>query len=168
MSVTIKLYKNNNETMMGTFGKIYGRAVVGSTVGTDTLAELIQENCSVKKSDVRAVLTELKSVIKQQLQDGHRVELEGLGAFRVGISTDGVDTADDFSVANVKHARILFQPEKTMTYVEGTRSDGTTGQVRRFVTDALNGITYTLISSSLTDSEVSVLAGDNAAATSEE
>ena len=93
------------------FGKWYARAVVSETVTTDQLADEIQRNASVKKSDVKAVLCELSEVMNQKLIQGGRVVLDGIGAFKVTINTVGAETAKDFTANNIKSVRILFQPE---------------------------------------------------------
>ena len=43
-------------------GKYFARAVNLGTIETDELARLIERNCSVKRSDVLAVLAELSDV----------------------------------------------------------------------------------------------------------
>ena len=43
-------------------GKWYAKAVIGQTVTTDQIADRIQKNCSMKKSDVVAVLSELAAL----------------------------------------------------------------------------------------------------------
>ena len=93
------------------FGKWYGRAVVSEVVTTDQLADEIQRNASVKKSDVKAVLCELSEVMNQKLIQGGRVVLDGIGAFKIAISTTGADTEKEFTANNIKSIRIAFQPE---------------------------------------------------------
>ena len=51
MSINYEVYKNNN-SKNSAYGKYFGRVVIKSIVDTDTLADLIQQNVSVKESDV--------------------------------------------------------------------------------------------------------------------
>jgi predicted histone-like DNA-binding protein len=82
------------------------------TTDLAALAERIQRNCTAKKSDVLAVLTELVEVMQDELQASHRVKLDGFGAFKLGMSTKGAETAKAFTpVTNVKSLHVLFQPE---------------------------------------------------------
>ena len=67
-------------------GKYFARAVNLGTIETDELARLIERNCSVKRSDVLAVLAELSDVIAQKLADSHRVRLAGIGSLMVGLN----------------------------------------------------------------------------------
>ena len=57
MSVFYRLRKNNN-SKSAQYGKYYARAVHVSTLTTNDIANIIQRNCSVKRSDVKAVIEE--------------------------------------------------------------------------------------------------------------
>ena len=61
MAVIYKIYKNNNKKNAG-FGKYYARAIHNGTANLDDISAIIERNCSMKKSDVKAVLTELVEV----------------------------------------------------------------------------------------------------------
>ena len=83
-------------------------------INTRQLAEIIQRNCTVKKSDVMAVLEELVEVMKDQMQDSKRVKLDGFGSFKIAMQSKGAQTAAKFSVAeHVKGLRVLFLPERS-------------------------------------------------------
>ena len=113
--VIYQKYQNKNEQSTA-YNKWYGRAVINHTVTTDELADEIQRNASVKKSDVKAVLCELSEVIADKLAQSARVVLDGIGAFKVGISTTGADTPEKFTVqGNIKGVRVIFQPETHIT-----------------------------------------------------
>lgn len=111
MAVFYRLYQNNN-SKNPQYRMWYGRAVVTNKVTTNELAATIEANCTVKKADVVAVLSELVVVMKKELQDSKRVCLDGFGSFKLGISTKPSSQAKDFSVSsNVKGVHVLFQPE---------------------------------------------------------
>ena len=78
MSVFYRLHQDQS-TGTKRSGKWYARAVPTACIGTRQLAEIIQRNCTVKKSDVMAVLKELVEVMKDQMQDSKRVKLDGFG-----------------------------------------------------------------------------------------
>ena len=123
MAVLYRIHKNNRE---GSSNKYYGRAVQIGIVDTDALAEIIQANCTVKKSDVLAVLAELVEVMTQKLQESYSVKLNGFGMFKIGIRTNGADTAEDFTNANIKAVKVNFLPE-------GKRAQGSHTMVRTFL-----------------------------------
>ena len=68
MVLKYKLYQVKNKTASGT-GKWGARAVMTGKADLATLSERIQRNCTVKRSDVLAVLTELVEVMRDELQN---------------------------------------------------------------------------------------------------
>lgn len=110
MALNYKLYQSKREGK--TNGKWYARAAHDGTMTTDDLASIMQANCTVKRSDILAVMSELVETMTIQLQNSKRVKIGGLGTFKLGISTKPAAEAKDFSVAqNVKGTHVLFQPE---------------------------------------------------------
>lgn len=110
MALNYKIYQSNANN--STKGKFYARALHKETVGIKELAAVMQDNCTVKHSDIVAVLSELSEVMKQELQRGNRVRIDGLGIFKVNIRSKGAKTAQEFSAAeNILGTRINFRPE---------------------------------------------------------
>jgi len=96
-------------------GKWFARAVNLGTVETDELAAIIERNCSVKHSDVLAVLTELGEVLRDRLMDSHRVRLVGIGSFMAGIDNRrGADSPRAFRPEDIKGLHLCFKPEKEL------------------------------------------------------
>ena len=121
MPIFYKLSQDKRLTS-ATKGKWFGRSVVTNMIDTNGLAEIMQRNCTVKKSDILAVLSELVETMTDQLQQSVRVKLDGFGSFKIGIKSTGSDTVKDYSVAkNVKGLRVNFQPERS-TDSNGTRN----------------------------------------------
>jgi predicted histone-like DNA-binding protein len=96
------------------YGKWFAQAVMTGTVDTDALADIMQRNCTVKKSDILAVITELIETMQDQLQNSKRIKLNGFGSFKIGIENakGGAVTAAEFSAGkHIKGLHVLFQPE---------------------------------------------------------
>ena len=111
MAVMYKLYQNNRKDSK-TKGKWYARAIYTQMVETDALADRIQRNCTVKRSDVLAVLSELVEVMQDELQQSHVVKLNGFGLFKIGLQSKPADTAAKFNVSeHVVNYRVNFCPE---------------------------------------------------------
>ena len=110
------IYRMSKDTRTHTAhpGKWFPRAVNLGTVETAELARMVQRNCSVKRSDVTAVIIELSEVIQQLLRDSHRVRLDGIGSLMVGLSSDPCDGPKDFSREKLRNVHICFKPEKDM------------------------------------------------------
>lgn len=114
MAVNYKMYQDNRKESK-TKGKWFARATHKGVVETNQLAEVIERNCSMKKSDVVAVLTELTEVMTDMLQQSMRIKLNGLGTFKIGISTRAAETAKDFTITkHLRNVHVLFQPELTV------------------------------------------------------
>ena len=97
------------------YGKWYAKAEYGETVSTEALCEEIAHSTTVTEADARALLTELKVVLRQHLQNGDVVKLDGIGLFRVGIKSALADTLDTLDDNKIKGYSIRFLPESTFT-----------------------------------------------------
>jgi predicted histone-like DNA-binding protein len=78
----------------------------------------------VKKSDIKAVLQELGEAMKHFFEMGQKIKLDGIGIFKVGFSSIGVDKIEDCGASTISTRRVLFQPETTRVVTGQTRKDG--------------------------------------------
>ena len=118
--VRYKVYQDNRKNST-TRGQWNGRTAVMGVTNLEALSDRIQRNCTAKRSDVQAVLTELVEAMADELKAGNRVKLDGFGSFKIGIRTKGAETAKAFTVQkNVKGLHVLFQPEVKRS-ADGTR-----------------------------------------------
>lgn len=120
----------NKNSHSEAFGKYYATAVYDSNfVSTEELAEFIQRQASVKKSDIKAVLQELGEALKHFFEMGQKVRLDGIGIFKVGFSSIGVNRLEDCGAATITTRRVLFQPETTRVVVgQEKKEDGSVKQ----------------------------------------
>ena len=119
----IKL-KNNNRLNTASYGKYYATAVYDNHfVGTDEIADFIQRQASVKKSDIKAVLQELGEAMKHFFEMGQKIKLEGIGIFKVGFSSIGMVKAEDCTASTISTRRVLFQPETERVVVGQQKND---------------------------------------------
>jgi predicted histone-like DNA-binding protein len=129
----IKL-KNNNRLNTASYGKYYATAVYDNHfVGTDEIADFIQRQASVKKSDIKAVLQELGEAMKHFFEMGQKIKLEGIGIMKVGFSSIGMAKAEDCSASTITTRRVLFQPE-TERVVVGQQKNGKGEVKQKYVT----------------------------------
>ena len=121
--------KNNNE-QNAAYGKYFAAAVYDNRfIETEQLAEFIQTQASVKKSDIKAVLDELGSALKHFFEMGQKVKLDGIGIFKVGFSSIGVNKVEDCTAATITTRRVLFQPETIRVVVgQEKKRDGSVKQ----------------------------------------
>ena len=114
MAILYRVYQDNRENAL-TSGQWFARAVHTQAVNLQQMAMEIEENVSVKYSDVSAVLIELVNVMNRHLNASRRVKLDGFGAFKIGLKTKGALREEDFSATkNIVGSRVLFQPEYTV------------------------------------------------------
>lgn len=115
----------NNNQFSHAYRKYYAQAVYDqSFIETEELAQYIQQQASVKKSDIKAVLDELGGAMKHYFELGQKVKLDGIGIFKVGFSSIGVDKKEDCTAATITTRRVLFQPETSRVVVGQTVKDG--------------------------------------------
>ena len=122
MSQKFKKIQNQNDDSSA-FGKWFATAVYDQHfITTEELAEFIQTQASVKKSDIKAVLDELGSAMKHFFELGQKVKLDGIGIFKVGFSSIGSNDKDDCGAASITTRRVLFQPESVRVVVGQTKN----------------------------------------------
>ena len=74
------------------------------------------------------------------------MKLDGIGSFKVGFSSIGVNDKDDCGAQNITTRRVLFQPETARVVVGQTKKDGKIKQkfvvVKTLVKDVVFEETY--------------------------
>ena len=126
-----KLQNNNSDSTA--YGKWFATAVYDQHfIETEELANYIQQQASVKKSDIKAVLDELGGAMKHYFELGQKVKLEGIGIFKVGFSSIGTVEKENCGAATITTRRVLFQPE-TERVVVGQTTNKQGKVVRKYV-----------------------------------
>ena len=122
--------QNKNSHNAKSYGKYYATAVYDNHfIGTEELADFIQQQASVKKSDIKAVLDELGAAMKHYFELGQKVKLDGIGIMKVGFSSIGVARIEDCTSATITTRRVLFQPETERVVVgQEKKTDGSVKQ----------------------------------------
>ena len=117
--------QNKNSHNVKTFGKYYAKPVYDEKfVETDEIADFIQTQATLKRSDIKAALDELGAAMKHFLEMGQKIRLAGIGIFKVGFSSIGVVKADDCTANTITSRRVLFQPETERIVVGSAEKDG--------------------------------------------
>lgn len=95
--------RQNNIKSNNSYKKWYAHVVRQGELSLNEIERNIQNNCSVKRADVIAVITALQEEIEQGLKNGKVVNLGELGKFHLSIRSECVDRPEDFSVQ--KHVK---------------------------------------------------------------
>ena len=87
-------------------GKFYPRPEYDRTIGMDEIIEDIAHATSLTAADVTASITELAAVIRRYLVHGHKVQLDGIGTFKLSFKGEGQESADDVTSADITPSSI--------------------------------------------------------------
>lgn len=91
------------------------RVVPVGRINTERLTREIQQECSLTRSDVKAVLTALADKMVQYLSEGNRIYLEDIGYFNVNLQCqEEVTTLDDKGVGKVSFKSISFRADERL------------------------------------------------------
>lgn len=120
----IKTQKRNSYNPKS-YGKYYAQPVYDQKfIETDEIADFIQTQATLKRSDIKAALDELGAAMKHFLEMGQKVKLAGIGIFKVGFSSIGVAKVEDCTASTITSRRVLFQPETERIVVGSAEKDG--------------------------------------------
>ena len=104
--------QNKNSFNSKSYGKYYAQPVYDQKfIETDEIADFIQTQATLKRSDIKAALDELGAAMKHFLEMGQKIRLAGIGIFKVGFSSIGVTDSNDCTASTITSRRVLFQPE---------------------------------------------------------
>ena len=93
------------------YGKYTAKALHLNTITLEDVCSEVERNCSMKSSDVQAVLRELLDVLKHHLQQGNRVQLPPLGTMKLDLESGAFDDPAEFSAAkHIKRCKVSFIP----------------------------------------------------------
>ena len=117
--------QNKNPYNSKSYGKYYAQPVYDQKfIETDEIADFIQTQATLKRSDIKAALDELGAAMKHFMELGQKIRLAGIGIFKVGFSSIGVAKVEDCTAATITTRRVLFQPETERIVVGSAEKDG--------------------------------------------
>lgn len=94
--------------------KFYGQVQATDECTFNSLTRAAADRSTVTSADAKAVMDNVMNIAREKLASGQIVRINDLGSFRLAISTEGVVSADKFTAANIKKARIVFVPCKEL------------------------------------------------------
>ncbi|MBQ3753343.1 MAG: HU family DNA-binding protein [Prevotella sp.] len=124
--VMISVYQNKNDKTTA-YNKWYGRVKQGLEIKADVLCQHAAQDSGIEEAHVAMVFDGVLKQIKEQLCNGHPIKVEGLGTFKVGISSEGwsvenfqkrpgykegEDPRKWCSAQQVKSCRLLYRPSE--------------------------------------------------------
>lgn len=93
----------------------YAAIASDGEVTIDDLVKQIEKFSALSEADIRGVIIALENVIQDQLVNGKIIRLDKLGSFYPSLSSEGVEKDVDFTVANIKGAKVNYRPGKRIS-----------------------------------------------------
>ena len=79
------------------------------------MTRVATENTTTAPIELESAMELLAAFIPQQLQQGHTVNVPGMGTFRLTFKSEGVEDIDKFNAGQmIKSPRIVFTPAKEL------------------------------------------------------
>jgi len=95
--------------------KHYGVAQSAGEIGLMDLAKKISKSTTIGVPDVYAVIMAMLIDIPENLLEGKLVKLGEFGTFRLTVSSEGADSAEEYSTTLIKKANLNFRAGKAIT-----------------------------------------------------
>ncbi|MFY9243762.1 MAG: HU family DNA-binding protein [Polaribacter sp.] len=112
--VKIKTIERPNPQDRLADNKFYAQAIATGTTDLERLAYLVSHQSTVREADCYAVLISLMHNVIDELEQGRIVKLDKLGAFQIGVRSEGVATPEEVTANLVKKSHINFRPDKRL------------------------------------------------------
>ena len=75
----------------------------------------IEKFSALSEADIRGVIIALENVIQDEIINGKIIRLDKLGSFYPSMSSEGTLTDKEFTVANIKSAKVNYRPGKRIS-----------------------------------------------------
>jgi predicted histone-like DNA-binding protein len=109
MAVKLKKISRKNPQNL-TQSKWYLTQEKTGTVGIHEIAKEIEGRSALSLGDVQSALSNLVEILPLFLKLGQTINLEGFGSFRISVTSEGTETAEELTARNVKGVKLIFLP----------------------------------------------------------
>ena len=111
LSVQYDFYKNPSPKDSKKRVRYHARVVPYGTVDTNKLAQRIHSRCTVTPADVKAVLSSLSDVVIEELKDGNRIHIEGLGYLQITLECPPIQSTKEIRAESIRFKSVAFRSE---------------------------------------------------------
>ena len=95
--------------------KAYARVQINEVISTKKFVGHISDHNGVfSKGTVKGVTTDLVSCLREMLVAGNKVEIEGLGTFGISLTSEGAESLEKFTSANIKAVNVVYTPSEDL------------------------------------------------------
>lgn len=93
--------------------KAYAFLQSRGTLKIDEIADhMVSHGCQYDRGDIIAILVKLVSCSKELMLDGYRIQLGDLGNFYLTVKSEGAESKEKFTRANIKAVNTNFDASK--------------------------------------------------------
>lgn len=121
MAIPFEFYANPNPDPEAP-KRYHPRVVAKGTVSLKEIVETVSGRCTLSAADLHAAVTAIEQVVSENLANGFRVRLDGLGSFSLTLSSPEIDDPTKVRAQNVAVKSVVFSPEKA--FVAHSQSKG--------------------------------------------
>ena len=111
MAVQYDFYKDPSPKDSKKRVRYHARVVPYGTVDTNKLAQRIHSRCTVTPADVKAVLSSLSDVVIEELKDGNRIHIEGLGYLQITLECPPIQSTKEIRAESIRFKSVAFRSE---------------------------------------------------------
>ena len=109
--IEYSVFMTTNHLSKDEGAKAYAAAQVRDKLTTDKfVAHVARHNSVFSKGTIKGVLADVACCVREQLLNGNKVELEGLGTIGFTISSTPAESLTEFTAANIKGVNVVFTP----------------------------------------------------------
>ena len=113
--IEYSVFMTTNHLSKDEGAKAYAAAQIREKLGTDKfVAHVARHNSVFSKGTIKGVLADVACCLREQLLNGNKVQLEGLGTFGFTISSQGAESLNEFTAANIKKINVIFTPDSEL------------------------------------------------------
>ena len=95
--------------------KAYARVQINEVISTKKFVGHISDHNGVfSKGTVKGVTTDLVNCLREMLVAGNKVEIEGLGTFGISLTSEGAESLEKFTSANIKAVNVVYTPSEDL------------------------------------------------------
>jgi len=95
-------------------GAYVTRKVQYSTIRWQELVEHVQKDSGLGKGVCFAAMQAIVKQIEEMVENGHSVNILGLGHIRLGINCKSSDTREGLKASNIYRVKLLFRPTEAL------------------------------------------------------
>ncbi len=111
MGLRYDFYENPSRKDNTKRPRLHARVVTQGTMSTDEIAEQIHSRSTLTTGDAKAALISFIEVMAQELSDGRRIYLEGLGYFQLTLSSPPITSPKEIRAESIHVKSVAFRAE---------------------------------------------------------